>query len=130
MSVIYRILNMSLHWHSSCEHTIVMSVINISSNSRIILISFINKIPFHGMSSVVMLRSLAIITLRIWMEANVSATQSVISCQSSNYTVTATYQDTCRFIYAICRVIHCSSILSENYSIIACCIQVRTVTLA
>ena len=54
----------------------------------------------------------------------------VTNCQSSNYAVTATYQDTYRFIIITrCRIIYRSSILSENYSIIVCYIQVRTIEL-
>ena len=54
----------------------------------------------------------------------------VTNCQSNNYTVTAMYQDTYRFIITRCRVIYRSNILSENCSIIACYIQVRTIKLA
>ena len=59
-----------------------------------------NKIPFHEMKSVVMMTSLAIITSRIQQRYGSQRfygtirDQLVASCQSSNYLVATTYQDT------------------------------------
>ena len=132
MSVIYRILNMSCQSRTKLfflrtliYRQTLLYYLHISHEQNTIpryeLSSHADVISYHHLKDTTTIWKPMFLRHNPWLVTN---------CQSSNYAVIATYQDTFRFIIITrCRVIYRSSILSENYSIIACYIQVRTIEL-